>query len=125
MAEHTPTPWVHGENHSLNGYADINHVIQGADGRTVAAVYANCFDAPHMNMLPRVTEAEHNAEIILRAVNSHHALVKALDWAMARIIRKAPHFAVEGDGELYSFAEAHSLLAKLKPVALQAPEAAR
>ena len=58
-------------------------------------------------------EAEDIAEMLV-AAESHEALVKALDWAMARIIKKAPHHAIEGDSELYSFAVAHSLLAKLK-----------
>lgn len=54
----------------------------------------------------------------MEAAKEIERLVKALDWAMARVIRKAPHHAFEGDGELYAFAEAHSLLAKLRPSAV-------
>ena len=112
MADHTPTPWRSGD-HYPEYISDSNLMpVPIAGGFKEYATAAGG---------SRHGEAVANAELIVRAVNSHDALVKALDWAMARVIHKAPHYAHEGDGELYSFAEAHSLLAKLRPADGVAP----
>jgi hypothetical protein len=51
----------------------------------------------------------------LRALDaSHQRLVEALEWAMARIGNKAPHQAIEGDGELYAFASSLAALEQAK-----------
>lgn len=101
MTEHTPTPWrIHGA-YPAEIYATVDENrfmvadVLGAGSQDQDAI---------------------NAAFIVKAVNSHDDLVKALDWAMKRVIRKAPHFAYEGDGELYAFAHAHSLLAKLEVI---------
>ena len=39
-------------------------------------------------------------------------LLEALKWALARIEKKAPHQAIEGDGELYAFAAAMGAISK-------------
>lgn len=78
MTEHTPLPWRDPGEHALTGYGDINHVIVGADGRDIGSLYANCFASGHMEDLPTVEQASANAALIVKAVNNHDALVKAL-----------------------------------------------
>ena len=57
------------------------------------------------------TQAEAAAELRrLHEVNGE--LLEALKWAMNRINKKAPHEAIEGDGELYAFAAAVGAIAK-------------
>lgn len=104
MAEHTPTPWFTNRKFEVGPRPRTDDQSDGML-HPVADVFGD--------------NAKEDAAFIVKACNSHDALVKALDWAMARVVRKAPHHAIEGDGELYSFAEAHSLLAKLKPAAIE------
>jgi hypothetical protein len=49
----------------------------------------------------------------LAAIEEQHGeLLEALKWAMNRINKKAPHEAIEGDGELYAFVAAVGAIAK-------------
>ena len=96
---HTPTPWFKNNRFWCGPRFDTDDQSDGMVD-DILEVYGE--------------NKEIDIDFVLRAVNAHDALVKALDWAMARIVKKAPHQAIEGDSELYSFAEAHSLLAKLK-----------
>jgi hypothetical protein len=68
--EHTPTPWV-------VAYGMIYQQIgNGAVGPGIAKM-----DRDEEMTMP--TERDANAELIVRAVNSHEALVSALDDCMA------------------------------------------
>ena len=65
MAEHTPTPWV-ADPDDREGYEWNIHIIDGQDGHNRICFMSN---GP---------ETEANAAFIVKAVNSHDALVEAL-----------------------------------------------
>jgi hypothetical protein len=98
IATHSPTPWRDPGEHALTGYGDINHVILGADGKTVGSLYANCFNAPHMKDLPSVKEAWANAAFIVEAVNSHEALKARIQELESKLIMLDGTRALEGIG---------------------------
>jgi citrate lyase beta subunit len=77
MGEHTPTPWkVITEDISL-----IESVTLAADG--CSYIVAHCLDGATSQVNEDTREA--NAAFIVKAVNSHDALVKALENAKAAL----------------------------------------
>jgi hypothetical protein len=61
-------------------------------------------------MVTKQTQGNWEADSKLMAAAPE--LLEALKWAMKRIEKKAPHEAIEGDGELYAFAMALGALVK-------------
>lgn len=76
MAEHTELPWMVGSN----GRSVIRHVPDLADGYDHFMV-----SVASAHSLVSGAEAAANAALIVRAVNSHDALVKALKSARYRL----------------------------------------
>ena len=73
--------------------------------------------ASRLEWCPAENNHVHRKEAVahLRALDtSHQRLKEALEWAMARIDKKAPHQAIEGDGELYAFASSLAALEQAK-----------
>lgn len=59
-----------------------------------------------------MNELVNMSQEIIKLKDQNRDLLGALKWAMARIEKKAPHQAIEGDGELYAFAAAIAAIAK-------------
>jgi hypothetical protein len=80
MSEHTPTPWA------LMGRGDIIGVCKGFPQKPVAKV------------LGQETSKERaaNIDLIIKAVNSHEALVKALGDALCELSHCATQLAARG-----------------------------
>lgn len=75
---HTPTPW----------YAKGGQVYSENTGRTVALLYS-------------ITQTDDaNAALIVRAVNAHEALVRALEAIVARIVGEYDHPSLMAVGPL-------------------------
>ena len=75
--KHTPTPWTFEYDNYGNGGFDEWHLLLGADGEAVGKIYIG--DAPPANAPPGYA----NTDFVLRAVNSHEALVEAAGLALA------------------------------------------
>ncbi len=74
MSAHTPTPWRQSDEvHDCGTYWE--HSIIGQGGGTVAVVTSKGVHGPD-----RKAEMYANAELIVRAGNSHAALVQIAKW---------------------------------------------
>ncbi len=69
MADHTPTPW-----HALDDNTSSGLELRGGSHHYPIAKMCSYWDGPG----PREFEAKANYNLIVRAVNSHYALVEAL-----------------------------------------------
>ena len=74
MAEHTPTPWRYRPNH----YDDWGW-IKGPDGRLTATARSSGEYDGDEHRAAGTDPYEANAAFIVKCVNSHDALVKALE----------------------------------------------
>lgn len=75
MSDHTPPPWsFEVEEYQAN-------VVRASDGSLLATIVGDS------------AEAEANAEIVVRAVNSHEALVDALKDALSALTYIRTHYA--------------------------------
>ncbi len=82
MAEHTPTPW------RLRTSGNVGNAVEAFCGKThgdlddgfrIVATYQECISG--VDYKTHVANAHANGQFIVRAVNSHDALVKALEQA--------------------------------------------
>jgi len=75
MPEHTSTPWI------TSGELDDIQIHRGSDEKEtyqrIAKVQGNDYDPPDYE------KCKANAELIVRAVNSHDELLEACMWARA------------------------------------------
>jgi len=72
-ARHTPTPWEVDNNNGAHGTCTIRHFRTSADGSFKAP-----FGEAIADLMGSSPEREANADFIVRAVNSHEAMVEAL-----------------------------------------------
>lgn len=89
---HTPIPWINAK--AIHHDSDY-HYVEGQNGEWIADIIGS--------------DAEPNAEFIVRAVNSHQALVEALEGMMTW---KPSGFAVKPKADAIAKAQAALKLAK-------------
>lgn len=86
MSEHTPLPWQVQEPDTIDVFVPIIGVILGDDGQPLETPTNGLVGGA--TLFPTEVDAEDyerakaNADFIVRAVNSHYALVEALQWAL-------------------------------------------
>lgn len=104
QAKHTPGPWEVSESSHVEGAGEYKRIQQPHFGGNIVGLVCVSHDLnSDLN-----ASGYANAALIATAPE----LLEALKWAMSRINKKAPHQAIEGDGELYAFASAMGVIAK-------------
>lgn len=94
VSGHTPTPWVAVEQKSKDGYS-LGWIINHSNGRIGWSSYATA--EPNEGEGPPYSIGAANAAFIVRAVNSHEALVKALTDVMTWIDNWSPEFTQDDE----------------------------